>query len=260
MPGVHADGYLGFGDSITLKVRTRIDNLDSSNVLEGNLFDGAGDLVSYKDQMNTINTWTSGSTNVYLTAHDSDLGFMPNGSNWTHVFDADVASYTGDDGQPKYSVADQGKNYISADVAKSTHNNDRPGAIPSDLYLKRGDVAFKAKSRVAEGANVSSFAPQDVDRFFKNSASAKESDSDGGGDEEGIVDHDKDGDYTDPYVTDEGGYLRIRKPSSSVRADTSALRNNVGNKDLGSTRGDDATLKNVNDFFITQAINTRAAR
>ena len=100
--GVHANGYLGYGDSMTLKVKTRLDNLGSEDTaVDESMFDAEGKLISYKDQMANIATWDSEDASVYITAHATDLKWMEDPldlddlrdrpeKGWLHLFKGDV--------------------------------------------------------------------------------------------------------------------------------------------------------------------------
>ena len=82
--GVHADGYLGYGDSLTLKVKTRLDNLgDVDSAMDEGLYED-GKLVSYKKQMETISSWEGDDSQVYATAHETKLNWVADKDGWDH--------------------------------------------------------------------------------------------------------------------------------------------------------------------------------
>nr|WP_304427468.1 hypothetical protein [uncultured Adlercreutzia sp.] len=76
--GAHADGYFGVGDVLTLKVRTRMDNLpEDESVLEDMQ-------AAYAQQ---IRTWDGGESTVYATVHDTTMDWLDptkGGVGWTH--------------------------------------------------------------------------------------------------------------------------------------------------------------------------------
>lgn len=112
------------------------------------------------------------------------------------------------------------------------------------------------------------FNVQSVSRFYREGILAEDVFSADGSER---ADYDLDGsvnettvpptatNYDDLYVAAETGSFRIRKPMTSVRADTAKLRKLLANNDMGIFVAGDVANKGENDFYITQAINTGGA-
>ncbi len=84
--GVHPDGYLGYQDVVTLKVRTRVDSLGSEeSATDGMLVDGRP--VGYREQMDTIRSWDGESCQAYYTTEERQLQWMQ-GDDWDHTYTA----------------------------------------------------------------------------------------------------------------------------------------------------------------------------
>ncbi|MEE0705966.1 MAG: InlB B-repeat-containing protein, partial [Adlercreutzia sp.] len=233
--GVHADGYLGYGESVTLKVKTRLDNLGAEeNAIDESLFDETGALVSYKDQLNSINVWDADDATVYATVHETKLNWIEDNDEqgWDHIYgDNDLTD--GDKNDNNGFGSDKDGNEITN---------------PST-----GTGAFKPKLKESLTIIGTKFHSQSMNRFFRAGKKTEDSRPDN-------IDNDRDGVLNDDlFVYETSGYLRIRKPSVSVRADSAALRSLRSSTDFGVELGGDAHVKGANNFYITQAINTGGA-
>lgn len=330
MPGVHANGYLGYGDSLTLKLKTRLDNLGSEDTaLDASMFDAEGKLLSYKDQLKNIAAWDSDNASVYITAHATDLEWMEDPldlanllakpeKGWLHTFTGDVEIPEGV--TPIEGVLEKGDTRegwwttgIDVTVDPDDANDTIPGTpikvenstkeVEKDNYITDKDgnqvidpdnptVTETVATRVVKGTVTKNgktlplrgmkaktphdwnpvvgmqFNVQSVSRFYREGILAEDVFSADGSER---ADYDLDGsvnettvpptatNYDDLYVAAETGSFRIRKPMTSVRADTAKLRKLLANNDMGIFVAGDVANKGENDFYITQAINTGGA-
>ena len=240
LKGVHPDGYLAIGDTITLKVRTRIDNLgDGTDALVG-----MGS--TYRERLNELRCWNGGNSTVYTTLHDTDLSWLDNtaghtGAGWTHTFKNDVLDVDGTTvlqaagSRAVKPTRERGTGSTSADDAASGVYNFRPQIMERFIRWSGYNGLVRSASDAEASLNTTT------------------------GEEVPAVDRDRDGDLTDGYSYDRSGYFRILKPSASVRGDTFIQRNLVTDQDFGISLADDSHQGGDNRFVITQAINTGAA-
>ncbi len=247
--GVHPNGYIGYEDSVTLKIRTRVDNMgpeataiDASMIDESNSVtgpDGSIDsslvsLINVAEQMKKIAAWNGNGSTAYATAHQNDLGWIENSSEvgWRHLYKQGSIIPEG---------VDAGMTEDKVPIAV--------GEITQPTVAWKGKVEADQTHRAGVG-----FKNQSLTRFYRegnttedaNTALAKR-------------DYDNDGVYDDLYVYAESGSFRLRKPSAVVRGDTAKYREGFVNGDMGIDGGEDASYKGQNDFYITEAVNTGGA-
>lgn len=236
--GAHPDGYLGYGDSMTLKVKTRLDNLgDVDSAMDDSLYEGDA-LVSYKKQMETIASWDGDESEVYATAHETKLNWIDDedSEGWDHIYEGDDLTDV-NQGQTGLGQKPNGAGSVTAG---------------SDGTVAEGTTGLKPKLTDLKTLIGTSFHGQSVNRFFRAGEKAEDHAVNN-------VNYDRDSDLDDLYVTDTSGWFRIRKPSASVRADTAKLRSLIYNSDMDVYTGQDVQLRGSNGFYLTQAINTGGA-
>ena len=158
--GAHCDGYLGYNDSMTLKVKTRLDNLgDTETALDEGLYTD-GVLKSVKDQLAAIYAWEGEASNVYATAHETKLNWLsdnPDDAAWDHIYDGDDLTDT-DTGN--LGVDDEGH-----DVTLGA----------GDTSVSEGTTANKPKLKEAAKTLIgTSFHGQSVNRFFRAGKKAED--------------------------------------------------------------------------------------
>lgn len=260
--GVKADGCLANGDSITLKLRTRIDNLGSEDTaMEGLVTDGK--VANYHAQVNAIRSWVSDKSTAYITTENRDLSFLDRLMGWTHTFEKDTPNpFAGADAQkaadPIYELTKTGEGTwaytpFTGATFQAGHTYARP-IVASDSGYRYGVGDFNNQNPYfyKYGRNV------------KLSYDAAAYDDAMTGDHIEMVDLDHDNWYEDStvierHLTNDAGLFRIRKPSASVRGDTAVLRTEVTSSDFtGVSFADDGHDGGDNQFYLTQAINTGA--
>lgn len=234
---IHPDGYFGAGDEITVKLRTRIDNVNDDaedyEELQKSLYDENGKELSYQEKFALYqqNTWEGEESNVYLTTHESAMQWT---NDWKHTYSADYAD-------------------------------------PS----KAGQKAVKQVRPAADSRfSVKDFSEQSADRFYFNDPVFEDMDPYdevvtippvGSGLNPGDVIHhegddfDIDKDYTDVFTNATSGSYRVAQPSASIRLDTYKLRTDLSDPYTKNTIGEDSHQKAENVMYVTQAINTGSA-
>ena len=137
---VRADGYVGPGDSITLKVRTRIDNVgDEESALEG-LTDADGDALGYAQQLEAIRTWSAEASKAYFATENQDASWLPQATGWSHTFDEAVDVTIVDDADATSQFV-EGDIRLTRDDAATIYvvNRDAEGRI---VYDAEGNPTF----------------------------------------------------------------------------------------------------------------------
>ncbi len=220
--GIRPTGYLGVGDTLTMKVRARIDNLPSEDQMKTRF---PAD-TTYQDKVNNIQTWRGGSSTVHITLHDSQMNWLDanyNGNGWRHRF---ANGSTG---------------------AKPAHLlQPAPDPDPDPFTIHPYAFALQDTNRWRIDA---ADRAQDHEASFDQNTGALIP----------AEDYDADGDMTDTYLTATSGSFKIWCPSSSVRGDTFALRSLVTDQDFAVSLANDAFWRSDNQFYITQAVNTGGA-
>lgn len=258
--GVKSDGCLANGDSVTLKLRTRIDNLGSEDTaMEGLVTDG--NVANYHAQVNAIRSWVSDKSTAYITTEARDLSFLDRLMGWTHKFEADTPNpFAGKDAKvaadPIYELTKTGDGtwsytVFTGETFQAGHTYARP-IVASDSGYRYGVGNFNNQNPYF----------YKYGRNTKLSYDAAAYDDAMTGDHIQMVDFDHDNWYEDDgiierHLTNDGGLFRIRKPSASVRGDTAVLRTEVTSSDFtGVSFADDGHDGGDNQFYVTQAINT----
>ena len=225
--GVRPDGYFGAGDKVTLKVKTRIDNLGSEGTALEGAADENGSALSYKEQLEQVRTWDGEGSQAYVTSHDRTLSWLPGGGadptekGWTHTYD-------------NGTKAEKGKLPKPEDNLSVTDFKDQT----VDRF------AFDDRVEDAAGYTDDNGTPDDPSDDIVVDE----------------VDMDDDGQFDDVYSTATAGWFKIQRPNASIRADTLMQRRLIADPDFtGVNLGDDSHQGGTNEFLITQAINTGGA-
>ena len=156
--GAHADGYLGYGDAITVKVKTRLDNLgDVESAMDDSLYED-GNLVSFKKQMETMASWDGDDSQFYATAHETKLNWLsddPADGAWDHIYD---------DG---FNGKDENGNDLNS--GENTGFGKDENGNPIDPSSAGGSAATKPKLEDDQIKTLigTSFHGQSVNRFFR---------------------------------------------------------------------------------------------
>ncbi|WP_423775626.1 hypothetical protein [Adlercreutzia equolifaciens] len=277
---VRADGYLGAGDAVTLKVRTRIDNVGDEESALADLTDENGELLPYNQQKELVRKWSTEATKAYFTAEDRDVAWLPKETGWSHRWTGETATVTVSKDEKLYKAVTDGAGnvlYGADGFPQYTALTDPAGADEQTVTLEQG--ALYLRPTVEEDSTgvygVGGFNNQCPEYFQWADEASLVYDSDTREDPDTLdiipaVDYDKDGVYTsgdkktgkkdvratlpERHMSSTSGMFTIRKPSASVRVDTGMVR--IPTNDTSST---DSTQSGNNNLWVTQAVNTGAA-
>ncbi|MEE0706949.1 MAG: hypothetical protein UCH28_11300, partial [Adlercreutzia sp.] len=154
---VRADGYVGPGDSVTLKVRTRIDNVgDEESAVEG-LVDENGDALTYAEQLEAVRTWSAEASKAYFATENQDASWLPQETGWSHTFAKDVTVAIDSAEDAESHVNDDGTVVLAAEDVDNVYVVKRNGTaivygpngypeydLVAELAAEDGTYTFKA--------------------------------------------------------------------------------------------------------------------